>query len=62
MGTGNYACICGLTIIYVFVFKPFHATGLFISPEGIKKPDVFRGYRKRQMAWNELSVKIQTYA
>ena len=39
-------------------FKPFHATGLFLYTlkisENLWIPDVFRGYRKRPVAWNGL--------
>ena len=37
----------------------FHATGLFLYPLNISENfrffDVFRGYRKRPVAWNELT-------
>ena len=40
--------------------NPFHATRLFRYPlktsENQRFPDVFRGYRKRPVAWNGLIV------
>ena len=40
-----------------YIIKPFHTTGLFLYPLKISEnpwsSDVFRGCRKRQMAWNE---------
>ena len=42
------------------VINPFHATGLFRYPlktsENQSFSDVFRGYRKRPVAWNGLNV------
>ena len=39
--------------------NPFHATGLFLFPlktlENLWFSDVFRGYRKRTVAWNGLN-------
>ena len=42
-----------------FLLNPFHATGLFRHPLfschwSLSIPPVFRGYRKRPVAWNEL--------
>ena len=41
-------------------FNPFHANGLFPYPlkksENQRFSDVFRGYRKRPMAWNGLRL------
>ena len=42
-----------------YKISPFHATGLFLFPQKISEnqmfSDVFRGYRKRSVAWNGLS-------
>ena len=37
-------------LLFRSLIDPFHATGLFIYPL------VFRGYRKRSVAWNELKL------
>ena len=47
------------------LFNPFHATGLFLYPlkiwENLWFSDIFRGYRKRTVAWNGLSKKNKPY-
>ena len=47
------------------LFNSFHATGLFLYPlktsENQRFSDVFRGYRKRPMALNELKERIYYY-
>ena len=52
--------MCFLPIQLQFI-NPFHATGLFRYPLKISQnqmfSDVFRGYRKRPVAWNELNDK-----
>ena len=43
--------------------NPFHAAGLFLHPsktsESQRFSDVFRGYRNRPLAWNELILLNQ---
>ena len=45
-----------------WVVNPFYATDLFRYPLKTSKNqrfcDVFRGYRKRSVAWNELHMKL----
>ena len=47
-------------LLFRSLIDPFHATGLFIYPlktsENQRFSDVFRGYRKRPVAWNELQL------
>ena len=47
----------GFYVTETLAFKPFHATGLFLfPPENIRKPEVFRRYRKNSgLKW--VSVK-----
>ena len=44
------------------VFNLFHANGLFWYPlktsENLWFSDVFRGYQKRQLAWNRLTTQM----
>ena len=52
------------TIHLPYRLNPFHATGIsFCTPltrwENQRFSDVFKGYRKRPVAWNELSGKFQ---
>ena len=43
-------------------FNPFHATALFLYPlktaENLRFCDVFKGYRKRRVAWNGLIMNV----
>ena len=42
-------------------FNPFHVTGPFLYPLKIsenRRSDIFRGYKKRPVAWNELKLSI----
>ena len=49
---------------FIYVINPFHATGLFLYPletsEKLWFSDVFRGYRKRLVAWNGLSTAFSS--
>ena len=42
------------------LINPFYATGLFLYPrktsENLWFSDVFKGYKKRPVAWNVLSI------
>ena len=46
-------------IFCIKLFNPFHAIGLFLYPlktsENLRFFDVFRGYRKRPVAWKGLN-------
>ena len=62
---------CYLILVYVFLLafiveciyiwtKLLHATDLFLYPlktENQRFSDIFRGYRKRSVAWNWLNLK-----
>ena len=56
----NLSLHCYLTFTYLI---PFHATGLILYPlktsENQMFSDVFRGYRKRSVAWNRLVPSTQ---
>ena len=45
------------------LLNPFHVTGLFLyslkTSEYLRFSDVFKGYRKRQVAWNGLIQILQ---
>ena len=61
-----YLGACQTTVMELFLRKllspvnPCHVTALFIYPlktsENQKFSDVFRGYRKRSMAWNGINL------
>ena len=52
----------GNMTLYSAFINPFHATDLFWYPlktsENLWFSDVFRGYQKRSVAWNELMGKF----
>ena len=48
-------CIFNITLIITFIVNTFHATGLWFS-------DVFRGFRKRPVAWNALIRSLVNYS
>ena len=48
-------CIFNITLIIIFIVNTFHATGLWFS-------DVFRGFRKRPVAWNGLIRSLVNYS
>ena len=62
---GSFLRIMSPAFIIFFwkLFNPFHATGLFLYPlktsKNLRFSDVFRGYRKRPMAWNGLNSLMQ---
>ena len=60
-----FSNITKVSRFYVMLFNSFHATGLFLYPlktsENQRFSDVFRGYRKRPMALNELKERIYYY-
>ena len=55
----------GFVNLYI-VINPFYATGLFLYPlktsENQRFSDVFRGYRKRPVAWNGLRFNITHFS
>ena len=58
-GTMKYICVRCISSIFL---NPFDATDIFWYPlktsENQRFSNVFRGYRNRSVAWNELIIKI----
>ena len=48
------ALVFDLDLVIWFAFNPFHATDYFYTPWNIRKSHVFKGYKKRSVAWNGL--------